>query len=329
MLCFLSILTGCRSASNTPPYGISFQFEHSGWPSPDTKAYQDAESIIARAYSWQFDKKSSPPSMPVVFGMETARQHWLTLIVMDPDNLAYRWQKDLTNEEFVEEERHWREAPRGYHFSFDLRDWVPEGFQWKAGLYRVSGLASVGKTEFPVSGGVLFMKAVPSRFRQPVPLQPRIGPAAPLLKGELKINKETFKPGEIIVLEGLVQNVSEQPLMIQTQLPFLEARLVASPGLDTFPKERPNKALRLSDFSRIAPGEKLVLFKESFVAGKSDADWVTGMRRDWFPTPFAGRNPIDLSFELFSNGIFPRDRQPDCGIWTGQLKSNRITTKTR
>lgn len=317
IVCLLLVLAGCSCPRNVPPYGISFHFDHSGWSLPDREAYQDGEPIMARGRSWKRHKNAPPPSM-------SPGQHWLTLVVRDPDGLAYRWRRGLTKDEYVKELKRWREEPRGHHFSFNLRDWVPEGFRWRLGMYRVSGLMSAQGRDFTARGGAIFMKEVPPRFRKPTPPLPRIGPAEPLLRAGLKVNRNAFKPGEIIVLEGFVTNVSSRPFMLQTRLPFLEAKLLAS-GHDFFPASRPEVQLRLSDFSRLGPGEKRLFFRESFVAGQLDPDWVTGIRSEWFPAPFAkppGKR--EVWFVLSSAGLFPRDRQPADGIWTGEVESNRV-----
>jgi hypothetical protein len=264
-----------------------------------------------------------------VFDCAGRWRHWLTLVVKDPDNLAYRWERELSNEARLQELAKWCDAPRGYHFSFDLREWVPHAFRWRTGMYRVSGLAGAGDSDLAVSGGAFFMGDVPPRFRKPVPPYPRIGPAEPVLQVELKANKDVFSIGETITLEGSVQNVGDRPLMLQTRLPFLEAKLIAVPGRDTFPRARPHKALRLSDFSRLEPGQRVLLFKESFVAGRRDPDWMAGLRSEAFLAPFAGARELGLRLELSSDGIFPRDRQPDCGIWTGRAVSEQITVRMR
>ena len=113
-------------------------------------------------------------------------------------------------------------------------------------------------------------------------------------------------------------------IRLQTRLPFLEAKLLAS-GHDFFPASPPEVQLRLSDFSRLGPGEKRLFFRESFVAGRTDPDWVAGARSEWYPAPFAcppGKR--EVWFVLSSAGRFPRDRQPDDGVWTGRVESNRV-----
>jgi hypothetical protein len=191
----------------------------------------------------------------------------------------------------------------------------------------VNGLAAFANVKLPVRGGVFFMNEVPAQFREPVPPQSGPPPVQPLLRGELKVNKEVFKPGEVIHLEGFVQNVSARTLMLQTRLPFLETTLVASPGEDIFPKKAPQFTPRLSDFSSIAPGERILFFRESFIAGATDSEWAPGWRFTVMPCPFVAGNPVELRFRLSSEGIFPRDRQPIDGIWTGQLESNSVSVK--
>lgn len=321
----LLLMAGCGTAPNLPPYGVQFDFGTWGRRSSDPKAYAENEAITAHGYVWKFDKKAQPPDMPPTRGNTGRRRHWLTLILKDPDDLVYRWQRELSEKAYGEELKQWQTAARGRSFTFDLRDWVPDGFRWKAGKYLVRGVCSVSGRAFEASGGLLFMKHVPEEFRRPVPPQPHIGPAKPLLKAELAVNKEQFKRGELIVFEGFVQNVSDQAFMLQAGVPFLEARLVALPGGDSFPESKPQPALRLSYFVRLEPGQRLLVFRQAFVAGRCDRDWLMGARRGLFPTPFPPSTEHKIWFELFSDGIFPEDQQPDIGIWTGHVESNRVS----
>jgi len=314
--------------TDTPPYGVSFEFDHSSFPGPDLKAFGPDDPITARAYCWKFDTSAPPPEMQPTWNGDHSWTHWLTLIAKDADGLAYRWQRELTNAEYQQEFKTWQGADRGRHFSFDLREWVPKGFQWKPGVYQMKGLASVSNKPLVVQGKPFFFGEVPESFRKPAPVEARLGPSKPLVKLELKANKQKFQPGEIIEFDGFVENVSDQPFMLQTRAPFLEARLIASPGKDVFPKQPPKISLRLSHFSQLRPGEKLHLFRETFVAGRSDPDWAMVMRDEAFATPFAEPNR-EVWLELSSDGIFPGDRQPDWGIWTGRAESNRLVIEVK
>lgn len=303
-------------AHDVPPYGISFYFKDSNWPSPDTKAYAEGESIPAHVYSWKFRPEAPPPDMLPHMGFQGDWYHWLTLIVTDPDRLVYLWQRQLSRDQYVEELKRWQTRERGIHFGFDLQDWVPKGFRWKAGPYRVKGTASVERKAFKAGRSTVFMKEVTT--------SPLSGPATPLLTAELEANKQAFQVGETIVLRGYLKNQSDQPFMIQTHLPFREARLIAKEGSDRFPAIQPTAPLRLSHFTRLEPQQQILFFQESFVAGQVDPHWAPGVRRAMFFPPFAAGMPRTIFFRLESKGIFPEDRQPQIGIWTGRVESNSV-----
>jgi len=254
------------------------------------------------------------------------RIHPFTFIIKGPDGLVFRWQNKLSQKKYLDELKRWRSKTRGIHFTFDLQDWVPKGFKWKAGRYTVSGFYSVARKRIEINGrSGFFMKEVPDIFRNP-PADLRVNPATlfkPMLSAGIEADRTSYNVGDIITLRGYVKNNHKGPFMIQTRYPFRETRLITLPGEDFFPNFKYSVPLRLSDFTKIEPGQQILLFEESFVAGQSDPNWCAGFRYEWFPTPFASRK-YSVWFEMQSEGLFPSDRQPDVGIWTGKVKSNSI-----
>lgn len=311
---------------DVPPYSVSFYFEesHSAWPSLDTTAYQENEPIIARGYAYKFHTDAPMPDMYGFWGQ--GQIHPFTFIIKDPDGLVFRWQNKLSQKKYLDELKRWQSKTRGIHFTFDLQDWVPEGFKWKAGRYTVSGFYSVARKRIEINGwSGFFMKEVPEIFRNP-PADLKVNPATlfkPMLSAEIEANRTSYNVGDIITLRGYAKNISKGPFMIQTRYPFREIRLIALPGQDFFPNFKYSAPLRLSDFTKIEPGQQILLFEESFVAGQSDPNWWAGLRREDFPTPFVLKK-YSVWFEMQSEGLFPSDRQPDVGIWTGKVKSNSI-----
>ena len=315
-----------RPRPDAPPYSVSIYFEecHSAWPSPDTTAYQENEPIIARGYAYKFDADAPAPDMYDFCGQ--GHIHPFTFIVKDPDGLIYMWQNKVSPKKYLDELKRWQCKTRGIHFTFDLQDWVPKGFKWKAGRYTVSGFFSITRKRIEIHGwSGFFMKEVPEIFRNP-PADLKVNPAIlfkPMLSAEIEADRTSYNVGDIITLRGYAKNIRKEPFMIQTRYPFREIRLITLPGQDFFPNFKYSAPLRLSDFTKIQPGQQILLFEESFVAGQSNSNWCTGFRSEDFPTPFVLKK-YSVWLEMQSEGLFPSDRQPDFGIWTGKVKSNSI-----
>jgi hypothetical protein len=310
----LMTLWGCGNATgNLPPYNCALRFARTA---PET--HTPGEPIPVSCQLYRLHPDAPLPDMPYVPGDSPGPRHWLRLAVTDPDGLAYLWERRLTHEQAHREQERFRNAPNSnLSFSFDLRDWVPPDFRWKSGEYRFFARVTVAWQPVESLVGVMFMNEVPAdAFRHKYPA---------LLSAELEANGTDFAPGDTIVLRGYVKNESHQPLMVHTRNPFRYASLVAEGGRDRFPSPRPSGPLRLSHFTRIEPGQRVLLFEEPFVAGRSDPHWSVGMRREWFPPPFATGFPRTIYFELRSSGEFPEDCQPSLGIWAGVVTSNRVT----
>ena len=316
------------AASRQPSYcAVTFLIKQPGPPSTEMRPFTETEPIVAEGY-WS----RSGDDAPLPYARPTWRSGWcyvhpLAIVVKDPDWLVYRWERTFAGGDRPEELRRLEAGEFRVDFSFDLQDWVPEGFRWKTGAYRVAGVATAGGRPAGNPGGMFFMNEVTPGFRQTGPDNPLRRPARTLLAAELESNKKAFRLGEIIVLRGFLRNVSDEPFAVQTRLAFREARLIAEPGRDSFPMEQPSVPLRLSDFTRIEPGQRIALFEETFIAGQVDPHWAEGCRDECLLPPFSAQMGPDYSiwFELRSEGILPEDRQPDVGIWTGRAASNRVT----
>jgi len=305
-------------------YGVSFEFEyeHSAWASPETTAYQENEPIIARGYISKIKTDAPLPNM--YSRWDRGKIHPIILVVKDPDGLVYKWENGLSHREYVEQVKLWQTKAHGIHFDFDLQDWVPEGFRWKAGWYIVTGFFSVDGRRLEICGAAFFMKEVPATFRNPPPGTNPATSFAPMLSVGVEADKKAYNTGDIITLRGYLTNISSEPFLVQSRYPFRQGRLMVERGHDFFPNFRYSAPLRLSDFTKVEPGQQILFFEEAFVAGRSDPHWAVGARRACFPPPFA-RQKYSVWFEMESKGLFPSDRQPDVGIWTGKVKSSSIT----
>ena len=132
------------------------------------------------------------------------------------------------------------------------------------------------------------MKEVPEIFRN-LPADLKVNPATlfkPMLSAEIEADRTSYNVSDIITLRGYAKNISKEPFMIQTRYPFREIRLITLLGQDFFPNFKYSAPLRLSDFTKIEPGQQILLFEESFVAGQSNPNWCAGFRSEAFPTPF-------------------------------------------
>lgn len=314
-----------RSDTAWPPYAISFGFdyERSAWPSESTVPYREDEPIVASCHMYKHRLDAPLPNM---YGRRGQGEiHPFTLIIKDPDGLVYKWQNPISHEEYIEQVKLWQTKTHGVDFSFDLQDWVPKQFTWKPGLYIVTGFFNVAGRRMEIRGHAFFMKEVPDIFRQ-TPSALTTNPAMafkPMLSAEIEADKNAYLRGDIISIKGYLKNISNEPFMVQTRYPFREAQLMVKRGRDFFPNFKYSAPPRLSDFTRIEPGQRILFFQESFVAGQRDPHWSAGYRREWFRPPFA-LDKYSVWFEMQSDGLFPSDRQPDIGIWTGKVKSNSI-----
>ena len=319
----LAVTLSCGTRRDVSPYAISFYMKK-----PDGSTLTPGDPLrrdgplLAHFYSNKFDERAFPLEPPLNMVQLVGRHlHPFVFRVTDPDGLLYLWWREFSERERREWIEQWRAAPRGSHFECDLQEWIPEGFPWQSGLYRLGCspyVSSLIRTSAPFSGYLVIDKPFD-------PEEEKTG-RKPLLEAVLEANGETFRPGEPIVLRGRLRNVSRRPFLVQTHYPFREARLVAQPCWDTFPSTAKSFSalpIRLSHFTRLDPGEEVHLFEEHFVAGRPDAHWGMGARSESFPPPFAGPDrTIVLTFE--SGGLFPQDRLPDLGIWTGKVESDPI-----
>ena len=226
----IASFAGCSTgARRLPPYHIQFQFEHAGMP------LKPGEPIIARFYAQKRDRKAFCPEapfarMPYRFlpvaseplswqHSDRQRLHPFVFIVKDPDGLAYRWYRFLSEEEFQEERQRWRETNGALHFSLDLADWAPSGFDWEPGRYEVTGATFVSSLMYD---GVF--EFGPSRFNLIEKADPET-PRPEILKVELESDKTSYGIGEFITLRGYVTNTGDRSFLLQTRYPFMESRL--------------------------------------------------------------------------------------------------------
>lgn len=335
LLASMYLASGCGTFTrrDIPPYHIQFHFVHSPGDSEPTKPFDRAEPLIAKFYAYKRDRRafrpeasfatmpfSVIPSAPLPTKSRELNAKWLhpfVFVIKDPDGLVYRWYRRISESERQDEIERWQAEVQGIHFSLDLQKWVPEGFPWQAGIYEVKGATFVSSSYGrPFEFGPAFFY---------VDRAPEGGGADQkhILEATLESDKTSYEVGEFITLRGYLKNVGGRTLLVQTRYPFLESRLVDTLTGDFFPMERPVVRPSHTGFSAIEPGQKVQLFEERFVAGRSDPHWGIGNRREMFPGPFGGPDR-EIVFRLKSKGLFPAHRLPDIGVWSGELESKVV-----
>ena len=254
--------------------------------------------------------------------------------VRDPDGLISIWRRPVSEAQFRQvRDRWWNTSPRSFSTEFDLSEQAPKWFDWPTGRYTVGCMTqrpARGNTAigiYHVTRGTMRLEGSTLTFfvgkgAKAVPVNPQV------LKATLESNKTQFVPGELITLRGFLENVGLRPFLVQTRLPFREARIVSDYGRDFFPNVAQSGQVRLDDFTRLEPGQRIMLFEESFVAGRPDPHWQIGVRRASFPQPFWGRK-WTIHFTHGSQGLLPEDREPNLGIWSGRTESNRLELTCR
>ncbi|MHB1156377.1 MAG: hypothetical protein ACYC26_05995 [Phycisphaerales bacterium] len=299
---------------NLPLYNCSLWFDRTQQSTP--QAYSPDEPIMATCELNRRNSSTPPPTMAYQFADPVSRRHWLTLDVTDPKGLAWRWQRQITEDEARAEEARFRQSQyNGIRLTFDLRQWAPPNFVWKTGEYQlVVRIRAATEEDHSLTSHVFINQVPPDAYHHAYP---------PLLTGELEANGSAFDPGGVITLRGYLKNHSDQPVMVYTRQPFRMASLIAE-GNDTFPMTRPTGPVRLSHFTKLEPNQRVLLFEESFVAGVADPDWSVGCRTEWFPQPFGLSFPRHIRFTYQFTGEFPHDRQPEVGIAADTVNSNQV-----
>jgi hypothetical protein len=263
---------------------------------------------------WRSARKM--PDLHAVWqGGQYAQSLPLTVLLIAPDGLAYQWHRRLPSDAIRSHHERSR-RPRGQtHFSTDLQEWLPPNFDWIPGKYwAYLSAPRVGRSV--ERGRAAFFMEQRDDARRP-----------PCLAAVIECDKEEFDVGEDIVIRGYVKNIGARPFLLQTHMPFREARLVDLNG-DTFGRMDGTGPVRLSHFTRMEPGQRVQLFEETFVAGRRDPHWLIGSRTEFFFPPFAGPDRT-IVLRIRSEGLFPEDRPAPIGIWTGDVKSNAINIRIR
>ena len=305
MVAALGVCAGGCGQSNVPAYVIQFNFiprDTGGRWNP----VQAKDPVQARFYAYRH-MDDARITIPVD---SQGHRHPISFIVRDPDGLVTRWRRSLTKKEYIDEVNRWWTDVKGIHLEVDFRKWMPAGFQWIPGEYRIKAIAWAGTERVESMAMPLFWRKYAA-------------PNGPILSSRLEADKEVYQVDETIKLRGFVENVGTRPFALQTKYPFREIRLISSPWENGFPVDPVSGTLRASHFTILEPGQEIRLFEETFVAGREDPHWGGGFNISDTPGPFSGRD-LDVSFVLNSEGLFPQDRQLSVGIWTGKLTSNSV-----
>ena len=195
-LCVLVVVTGC-SARESFPQGISLTIRHPRGDDGKKRGFRPNEPVGMHVYAWKPDRDAPGLDVRYAFKQEgMSYQHPLEFNIEGPDGLVYLRRKKINRQELFAEYKRWNTKERWVRFDLNLSEWMPAGFRWRQGRYRVKGRATAGGKHVGISRAWLNFGVRPGA---------RTRPPEQLLIARLAANKKKFKPGESIVLRGACQ----------------------------------------------------------------------------------------------------------------------------